>query len=274
MNLFDNMLSRYTIVSENDLHNGTHEVMQEVTLAGLYRGGFFEKAAFYGGTCLRVFHKLNRFSEDLDFSLVAVSDDFNIEDYFPAIVAEFNAVGRDVEITPVKKRIFTGVESAFLKDTTLVYNVELSSSKRIKIKIEVDVNPPLNFATEQRLLLHPFSFMTRCFTLPDLYAGKMHALVFRKWKNRVKGRDWYDFEWYVRAGVELNFTHLQERIRQFNGIEMSQVEFIAELKERLSSTDIKMVKQDVYPFLKDAKELDIWSNEYFMQLADMIRFSY
>lgn len=274
MNLFDNMLSRYTIVSENDLHNATHEVMQEVTLAGLYRGGFFEKAAFYGGTCLRVFHKLNRFSEDLDFSLVAVSDDFNIEDYFPAIVAEFNAVGRDVEITPVKKRIFTGVESAFLKDTTLVYNVELSSSKRIKIKIEVDVNPPLNFATEQRLLLHPFSFMTRCFTLPDLYAGKMHALVFRKWKNRVKGRDWYDFEWYVRAGVELNFTHLQERIRQFNGIEMSQVEFIAELKERLSSTDIKMVKQDVYPFLKDAKELDIWSNEYFMQLADMIRFSY
>ncbi len=272
MSLFDNMLSRYTIVTENDLRNATHEVMQEVTLAGLYRGGFFDKVAFYGGTCLRIFHKLNRFSEDMDFSLVAKENSFNIEDYFPAIIAEFQAVGREVEITRKNKSNFTNIESAFLKDDTATYDLAFSTNKQIKIKIEVDINPPLKFATEQKLLLHPFSFMTRCFTLSDLYAGKMHALVFRNWKSRVKGRDWYDFEWYVRGGVELNFEHLQERIRQFNGVEMSQSEFMEKLKERLSTTDINMVKRDVEPFLRDKKELDIWSNDYFAQLADMIKF--
>lgn len=272
MTLFDNMLSRYTIVTDNDLRNATHELMQEVTLAGLYRGGFFDKAAFYGGTCLRIFHKLERFSEDMDFSLISKNERFNIEDFFHAIITEFKAVGREVEITKKNNSTFTNIESAFLKDDTATYDVAFRSDKRIKIKIEIDVNPPLNFTTEQKLLLHPFSFMTRCFTLCDLYAGKMHALVFRNWKDRVKGRDWYDFEWYVRGGVELNFNHLQERIRQFNGIEMSQEEFVYRLKERLSTTDINMVKRDVEPFIKNTQELEIWSNDYFLQLANMIKF--
>lgn len=272
MTLFDNMLSRYTIVTDNDLRNATHELMQEVTLAGLYRGGFFDKAAFYGGTCLRIFHKLERFSEDMDFSLISKNERFNIEDFFHAIITEFKAVGREVEITKKNNSTFTNIESAFLKDDTATYDVAFRSDKRIKIKIEIDVNPPLNFTTEQKLLLHPFSFMTRCFTLCDLYAGKMHALVFRNWKDRVKGRDWYDFEWYVRGGVELNFNHLQERIRQFNGIKMSQAEFVYRLKERLSTTDINMVKRDVEPFIKNTQELEIWSNDYFLQLANMIKF--
>jgi hypothetical protein len=114
--------------------------------------------------------------------------------------------------------------------------------------------------------------MTRCFVLPDLYAGKMHALVFRKWKQRVKGRDWYDFEWYVRKGVKLNFTHLQERISQFDGIEMSRELFIEKLKERLADTDINLARQDVLPFIKNPEELEIWSNDYFIQLAEMIKF--
>ncbi len=272
MNLFDQMLSRYEIITENDLRNATHEIMQEVALAGLYRGGFFDKAAFYGGTCLRIFHKLNRFSEDMDFSLVAKGNEFNLEDYFPSIITEFEAVGREVEITKKSKSTFTNIESEFLKDDTASYDLAFSSNKRVKIKIEVDVNPPLNFETEQKLLLHPFSFMTRCFTLSDLYAGKMLALCFRNWKNRVKGRDWYDFEWYVRSGVKLNFNHLQERIREFNGIEMTKDEFILRLKERLSKTDINLVKRDVEPFLKESKELEIYSNDYFVQLADMVRF--
>ncbi len=273
MTLFDNMLSRYTIVTDNDLHNATHEVMQEITLAGLYRGGFFDQVAFYGGTCLRIFHNLNRFSEDMDFSLVSKDDDFNIENYFPSIIAEFAASGRNVEITRKNKTKFTHIESAFLKDDSAAYDLTFSANKQIKIKIEVDINPPLKFATEQKLLLHPFSFMTRCFSLPDLFAGKMHALVFRNWKNRVKGRDWYDFEWYVRCGVELNFEHLQERISQFNGIQVTQTEFIEKLKERLSTTDINMVKRDVKPFLRNNNELEIWSNDYFLQLADMIKFN-
>ena len=140
------------------------------------------------------------------------------------------------------------------------------------VKIELDTNPPLSFDTEQKMLFRPFSFMVRCVTLSDLYAGKMHALVFRNWKTRVKGRDWYDFEWYVRWRVPLNFKHLQERIREFNGIEMSRDEFMAALKERLATTNIEDVKLDVGRFLINRKEIEVWSNDYFLQLADMIVF--
>lgn len=183
------MLSQYTIVIDKDRRNAIYEVMQQIALAGLYRGGFFNKAAFYGGTCLRIFHKLERFSEDMDFSLLAPDDSFNLESYFPSIIEEFSTLGREVVITKKDKRNFSKVESAFLKDDTEVYDVAFQTEKSLKIKIEVDTNPPLKFQTEQKLLLHPFSFMTRCFTLPDLYAGKMHALVFRAWKNLIKGRD-------------------------------------------------------------------------------------
>lgn len=198
MNIFDQMLSRYDIITDNDRKNAIYEIVQEITLAGLYRGGFFNKTAFYGGTCLRIFHGLDRFSEDLDFSLIKPDLDFNLEAYFPAIKNEFEAVGRDIVITKKAKSRQSQVESAFLKDNTEIYNVSFETDKSIKVKIEVDINPPLDFETEQKLLLFPFSFMTRCFVLSDLFAGKMHALVFRKWKNRVKGRDWYDFEWYVK----------------------------------------------------------------------------
>lgn len=272
MSVFDQMLSRYEIISENDRRNAMYEVMQEITLAGLYRGGFFDKAAFYGGTCLRIFYQMQRFSEDLDFSLVANDTTFNLENYFQSIIQEFQAVGREVVITKKEKKNFGTVESAFLKDDTETYDVAFRTEKSLKIKIEVDINPPLEFSTEQKLLLHPFSFMTRCFTLSDLYAGKMHALVFRNWKSRVKGRDWYDFEWYVRKGVALDFNHFRIRTKQFNGIDITKEEFIIRLKERLATTDINMVKRDVEPFVKNPKELDIWSNDYFLQLADLIKY--
>ncbi len=271
-NIFEQMLAQYQIVTDKDRRNAIYEVMQQITLAGLYRGGFFDKAAFYGGTCLRIFHKLDRFSEDMDFSLLAPDESFKLETYFPAIIEEFSTLGREVVITKKDKQNFGKVESAFLKDGTEVYDVAFRTERSLRIKIEVDTQPPLRFQTEQKLLLHPFSFMTRCFTLPDLYAGKMHALVFRTWKNRVKGRDWYDFEWYVRNGVKLDFVHLQERIREFNGIEIDKEEFIKLLQERLTSTDIKMVKQDVEPFIKNSENLEIWSNDYFLQLASMIKF--
>lgn len=270
--IFEQMLSRYQIANTQDRQNAIYEVMQQITLAGLYRGGFFEKAAFYGGTCLRIFHHLERFSEDMDFSLVDKNLPFNLEDYFPAIKEEFKMLGRDIVITKKDKMQFSKIESAFLKEDTSAYDIAFSTEKTIKIKIEVDTCPPMRFATEERLLLYPYSFMTRCFVLPDLYAGKMHALTFRTWKNRVKGRDWYDFEWYVRNGIKLNFEHLRERIKEFNSIDMTKEEFIECLKERLVTTDIEKVKQDVKPYIKDLHPLDIWSNDYFLQLADMIEF--
>ena len=270
--LFEQMLSRYPLNSADARRNATYEVMQQVVLSGLYRGGFFGEAAFYGGTCLRIFHGMERFSEDMDFTLLRKDEQFSLVKYFPYIVDECRLLGLEVVITKKDKRNFGKVESAFLKDNTDVYNLSFNTEKSLKIKIEVDTLPPLKFDTEERLLLQPFSFMTRCLTLPNLYAGKMHALVFRQWKNRVKGRDWYDFEWYVRNGIHLNFNHLHERIKEFNGMEVNRNLFIEMLKERLSSADIKQVKDDVRPFLKNPHDLDIWSNDYFLQLVSMMIF--
>nr|WP_297659801.1 nucleotidyl transferase AbiEii/AbiGii toxin family protein [uncultured Prevotella sp.] len=270
--IYQSMLSEYDLSTDQAIRNATFEVNQQVILAGLCQGGFFDKAAFYGGTCLRIFHGLQRFSEDMDFSLLETNDNFDFIQYFQPIIDEFAAIGRHVEIKKKDKRNFGKVESAFLKDNTDVYDVSFQTEKSIKIKIEVDTNPPLQFSTEQKLLLEPRSFMTRCFTLPDLFAGKMHALVYRAWKNRVKGRDWYDFEWYVRHKVPLDFNHLQERIKEFNGCEKSKEQFLDDLRNRLASADINQVKADVLPFIKNPRELEIWSNDYFLQLASLVRF--
>ena len=269
--LYEKMLSAYDQSTDTARRNAVYEVSQQIVLAGLADGGFFDKAAFYGGTCLRIFHGLNRFSEDMDFTLLKEDNSFYFEHYFQPIIDQFALVGRKVEINKKEKKIFGKVESAFLKDNTDVYDLSFLTEKSIRVKIEVDTIPPLKFTTEQRLLLQPKSFMTRCVTLPDLFAGKMHALAFRVWKNRIKGRDWYVFEWYVRNGIPLDWNHLQERIRQFNGQEMTLEEFKTTLRERLSGTDINRVKEDVLPFLNNPGELDIWTNDYFLLLADQMK---
>ena len=270
--IFNQMLSSYDITTELQKRNAIFEVNQQIILSGLYNGGFFNEAAFYGGTCLRIFHGLHRFSEDMDFSLLAPNENFDFTRYFQPIIDQFAMVGREVEIRKKDKKNFGKVESAFLKDNTDVYDITFQTEKSVKIKIEVDTQPPLKFQSEQKSLLLPQSFMTRCFTLPTLFAGKMHALVYRAWKNRVKGRDWYDFEWYVRHNVPLNFTHLYERALQFNHEELDKQAFLQKLNERLATADMNQIKADVLPFVRNPKELDIWSNDYFMALAKMIRF--
>ena len=214
MTLYESMLAAYNRDGGTTATpNAEQEVCQKITLAGLRRGGFFEHAAFYGGTCLRLFHGLPRWSEDLDFSLTEKRDDIHLENYFDAIREEFRLAGFDVTITKKDKKMFGRVESAFLKGTE-TYDIKFQTRKMVKVKIELDTDPPLAFETEQKLLLQPYSFWTRCFTLPDLFAGKMHALVYRAWERRVKGRDWFDFEWYIRQGVPLDFKHLQARIKE------------------------------------------------------------
>ena len=269
--VYESMLSDYDLSSDKAYRNAVYEVSQQIVLAGLSDAGFFDKAAFYGGTCLRIFHGLNRFSEDMDFTLLKEDPSFKFENYFQSVIDQFAMVGRTVEIKKKDKKSFGKVESAFLKDNTDVYNISFQTEKSIKVKIEVDTLPPQNFSTEQRTLIKPKSFMTRCVTLPDLFAGKMHALVFRAWKTRIKGRDWYDFEWYVRNGIRLDWLHLKERIRQFNGQELTWEQFKSALCERLSTADIDRVKEDVVNFLNDPREIEIWSNDYFLQLADMMK---
>lgn len=225
MTIIEQMLSNYEITNESDLINALKEVFQEIALLGLYQGGFFEKAAFYGGTALRILHGLPRFSEDLDFTLLEKNSDFDLERYFDSIIDEFEALGIKIEIAKKEKKDFaSNIASAFLKNGTAIHTLKIEannlenilngvhSGKKLKIKFEVDVNPPLKFQTESKTLLLPKTFNVITMTLPNLYAGKMHAVLCRKWASRVKGRDWFDFEWYVKRNTPLNLTHLQERM--------------------------------------------------------------
>jgi predicted nucleotidyltransferase component of viral defense system len=275
MEVLNKMLAKYNLATDADLYNATREIMQEITLAGLFRGGFFNKAAFYGGTCLRIFYGLDRFSEDLDFSLMQPEPDFKLEPYFNSVIKEFAALGIEVEITQKQKSSNTNIESAFLKQTKTVYSLNFHSQKNIRIKFEVDINPPVGFNVENKLLLQPLSFYVNCFTLSDLYAGKMHALLFRSWKTRVKGRDWYDFEWYVRNNIELNLAHFAERAFQSNHISGRTIncsDFTKMLRAKIETVDFKSAAEEVFVFIKKPSDTNIWSKDYFLQLSEMIRF--
>ena len=272
MTIFDEMVEALHPRNKDERESAQQEVMQQIALYGLYRGGFFDHAAFYGGTCLRIFHNLQRYSEDMDFTQTEKDPNIHLENYFSQIIEAFKLTGREVIIKKKDKKTFGKVESAFLKDNTDVYDIAFQTEKTPKVKIELDTNPPLGFETEQKSLLKPFATMIRCVSLPDLYAGKVHALLYRNWKTRVKGRDWYDFQWYVANHIPLNFEHLQRRISEFNGVFLSKEDFIVALREKLSSTNIESVKQDATRFVFNKSELDIWSNDYFLQLADMMVF--
>jgi len=270
MSVLTQMLEKYDTTTVEGRVNVLREVMQEVALAGLYRGGFFDRAAFYGGTCLRIFYGLPRFSEGLDFSLLTADPDFSLEPYFRAVMDEFLALGLDVEISSKKKTVRTEIKSAFLKSDTRLFTMAVQGEKTVKIKFEVDTLPPSGFSTEEKLLIEPFSFYVKCFALPDLFAGKMHALLFRNWKTRVKGRDWFDFEWYIRKGVPLNLSHFVRRAIQ-NGhlkdTQLTEKDFCLQLHKRIESLDVRLAINDVSRFLEDQAALKIWSQDYFYQLA-------
>jgi predicted nucleotidyltransferase component of viral defense system len=277
-------VAEYNPQNEEESLAAMREIMQEIALAALSRTDFFKKAAFYGGTALRIFYGLDRYSEDLDFSLLESDPSFSLTPYFSAITSEFEAMGMQVTIREKDKRIKTQIDSAFLKSETIwkelvledvVKQHGISSNKTIKIKIEIDRIPPLGFETEEKLLIKPFSFYTNCFTLPNLFAGKLHALLFRKWKNRVKGRDWYDMEWYIRKGVPLNMNHFLNRAIEtgdWNKTTISQEEILVLLNEKITSVTFPAVKEDVRKFIQDSKKLDIWSPAYFNDLIQLMKF--
>ncbi len=274
----------YNPQNETDILSTLREIMQEITLAGLSRTDFFEKAAFYGGTALRIFYNLDRYSEDLDFSLLQPDLDFSIEPYFKAILDEFKSLGLTVRIVEKEKVKETAIDSAFLKAETIWKEIVLEdiiketgvrSNKTLKIKIEVDKHPPLNFKTEEKLALRPFSFYVKCYTKPSLFAGKMHALLFRKWKNRVKGRDWYDLEWYIKKGIPLDINHFLTRAKDTNNWEEDRVsneQIIGLLNAKIESVSFNRIKEDVVRFIPNDEVLKIWSPEYFKDLVEKIRF--
>lgn len=277
-------IEEYNPKNEEEILSALREIMQEITLAGLSRTNFFEKAAFYGGTALRIFYGLDRYSEDLDFSLLQPDPNFSIEPYFKAIMDEFKSLGLNVSIKEKKKTKESAIDSAFLKAETIWQEIVLEdvikqtgvrSNRILKIKIEVDRRPPLNFNTEEKLLLRPFSFYVKCFSGPSLFAGKLHALLFRKWKDRVKGRDWYDLEWYIKKGISLDLNHFLARAKDTNDWQdndISPEQIIELLHMKIEEVSFKGIKEDVVRFIKNDDILSIWSTEYFNDLVKKIKF--
>lgn len=276
-------LEEYKPRNQEEATDALREIMQDIALAGLSRAGFFEKAAFYGGTALRIFYGLDRFSEDLDFSLLAADQDFSLGKYQAAIVDEFKSLGMQVSIREKHKTNQNNIESAFLKSETLWKELVLESVipqnglnqvANIKIKIEIDREPPLGFETKEKLLLKPISFYVKCLTLPNLFAGKMHALLFRKWKNNVKGRDWYDMEWYIKKGIPLNLSHFVIRAKDSGDWEkdtITEEEFRKLLSDKIDTVKMDYVTNDIKRFIKDPRVLDIWSPHYFHDLAGKLK---
>lgn len=277
-------LEEYKPRNHEEAENALREIMQEIALAGLGRSGFFGTAAFYGGTALRIFYGVKRFSEDLDFSLLEVNPDFQFKPFLDGMLSEFKALGIDVMVKEKAKSKQTAIDSAFLKAGTewrelilkgIIPQEKIGMRPDIKIKLEVDTNPPPGFSTEEKLLLRPFSFYTKCFTAPDLFAGKMHALLFRKWKGRIKGRDWFDMEWHVKSNIPLHLEHFVIRSIQsgdWHKERMTRKEFAQLLTDKIDQVSIDDIREDIVRFIPDDKPLEIWSRDYFRELAKRIRF--
>ena len=271
------MISAYNCHTTDDYRNALKEIVQEIALLGLYRGGFFNTAAFYGGTCLRVFYKLDRFSEDLDFSLISPDKDFDLSRYTRAVRDELGAYGFDMTVTEKIKSKDTAIKSAFIKGGTHIHLLKISSitppvqgvhpNELIQIKLEVDTDPPQGAEYEIKYQLVLLPYHVRVFTLPSLFAGNMHALLCRDWQSRVKGRDFYDYIWYLSKGVQLNLKHLMSRMRQSGhlgpGESIHENELHVKLAERFTNVDFEQAKRDVLPFIKDSGQLELWSGEFF-----------
>ena len=275
------MLQQYEAESLYDKKNAVKEIMQEIVLCGLSRAGFFREAAFYGGTALRIFYGLDRFSEDLDFSLIEANANFNLAAYFPVLEREVRSFGLNVTITEKEKTKESNVKSAFLKGNTkehilLFYAGQtitgIADSELIKIKFEVDINPPQYATFEHRYRLLPTPYEVNLYDAPSLFAGKIHAVLCRAWKSRVKGRDLYDYVFYLARKTPVNLKHLRERLLQSGYISGDIVCSLKEIKqmlaERFDVIDYEQAKSDVEPFIHDSDSLKLWSADFFKQITE------
>ena len=280
--IIEQMLRQHETETLTDKKNGIKEVVQEIVLCGLSRAGFFKDAAFYGGTALRIFYGLDRFSEDLDFSLMAPNPGFDLPRYLPALERELAAYGFNFKLEDRAKAIDSDIRSAFLKGNTrehmLVFYADerlarsFSGNDTIKIKLEVDTTPPTYATFERKYRLLPIPYEVNLYDMPSLFAGKLHAVICRAWKSRVKGRDLYDYVFYLSRGTPVNLRHLNARLVDsgFDGAreDMTLEEIKDILHRRFESIDYDQARQDVLPFIKNPSAVEIWSKDFFIAITD------
>lgn len=261
------------------------EILQQTALLGLARHQFFQHAVFYGGTALRILYGLDRYSEDLDFSLLEPNPNFDFTPFLYGMHQELQAMGFELEIDTRKRNEETGIWSAFLKGNTfsMLLNIHeknkikgIHPEQKIQIKLEIDTDPPLaHMPLESKLIRNPVPFYVSTYTLADLFAGKMHAALCRNWKKRIKGRDWYDVIWYIQNGTPVNLVHLRERMKQTKHLspdeKFEEKELVEKIHARIDEIDWESAKSDIAPFVPNKQSLAIWSAPFFHDLANHLR---
>ncbi len=274
------MLEEYRCGTNEERISALREIAQELALIGLSRTDFFSRAAFYGGTALRIFHGLERYSEDLDFSLANADISFSLSDYLPAVRDELASWGFEMTVEKKEKSRDAAVQSAFIKGGTLVHLVKIAAQDppvsgvpangTLRVKLEIDTDPPEGASFETKYRLSPLPFAVRLYDKPSLFAGKTHALLCRKWKERVKGRDFFDYLWYLAGGVPLKIAHLEARMRQsghWGETTLGEARLRELLEERFASVDFALAKADAAPFARDSRALDLWSADFFISVT-------
>lgn len=283
-NVIKQMLSKYEIKNINDEVNALKEIIQEIIISGLSRGGFFDKAAFYGGTALRIFYNLDRFSEDLDFALITPNKDFDISKYFAYIEKELQAYGLNLEISSKQKDIETNITRAFVKGNTLEHIFKFFPNdenheynyilKDIKIKFEVDINPPSGATYEEKYKLLPSPHQINLYDKESLFAGKIHAILCRNWKTRTKGRDLYDYIFFLANNTSVNLELIKNKLIKSEYIDSKDNFNINILKELLikkfNEIDYNEAKEDIIPFIKNVDVLNLWSSEFFVTITEKL----
>jgi len=271
------MLERYTCASIEDYRNALKEIVQELALLGLYRGGFFSHAAFYGGTALRIFYGLDRFSEDLDFTLLQPDRSFQLSKFIGPLRDELASFGLEMTVEEKVKSNQSAVRSAFIKGGTQLHLIKIAAVKppvsgvnpdeQLRIKIELDTDPPPSAGVELKYQLLPVPYSVRMYDAPSLFAGKVHALLCRSWENRVKGRDFYDYAWNLSRRTPLNMAHLAARLRQTGHLakneELAGNDLVEKLLARFQQVDFQQARKDVELFVSDPKSLALWSADFF-----------
>lgn len=278
--MIQDRLNSYSCKSEVEEEQAIREITQEVALAALGRTDFFKYAAFQGGTCLRIFYGLNRFSEDMDFILKEPDLSFELKPHLHALTDELEAYGYNIEVADRSKMDVT-VRKAFLKDDSigkvlqLNYRNQTGPLRKIRIKFEVDTNPPSG--SELEIKYHDFPFVSSVVVQdkPSLFAGKVHALLCRKY---VKGRDWYDFLWYTSQGVKINYQFLSSAINQQGPWKEQNIKVDlnwcrSELENKIRAMDWKATVLDVRRFVRVAEQpsLDLWSKELFRAQLEKLK---
>ena len=283
-NTIEDMLKNYNVNNIYDKKNAIKEILQEIVLCGLARADFFKDAAFYGGTALRIFYGLDRFSEDLDFSLIEPNLNFTFSKYFPTLEKEIKSYGLNLSINEKVNSIDSTIASAFVKGNTKELllsfytneSVSVTSNETIKIKFEVDINPPCFAKFEHKYRLLPSPYEVNMYDLSSLFAGKIHAVLCRAWKNRVKGRDLYDFAFYLSKNASVNRKHLRERLIESGFINIDNNLDLDELKAmlylRFDTIDFAQAKKDVEPFIQNVSMLDIWSADFFKDITNNLHY--